>query len=293
MKTRFLLPLLLLAVSPAHAQSAKSYQVTGPIIALTDNVITVQKGDEKWEVSRSAATKVDGKLAVGTRVTIHYKMSADSVEVKDTGIGIEAQKLPHIFERFYQADALTTRRYGGSGLGLSISKKLIELFHGELRVESELYKGSHFHFNLTLPVYVEKKTLIEEQSAQMPLLTGARVMIAEDNPVNMMIARKFLQKWNLEISEAHNGAQAIEIFREKPFDILLVDLEMPEKDGYSVLEEVRKINPTIPVSAFTAASFENMAFVLKEKGFTDYVQKPFKPEELHSKLMRFVRLPAA
>ena len=85
MKTRFLLPLLLLAVLPAHAQSAKSYQVTGPIIALTDSVITVQKGDEKWEISRSAATKVDGKLAVGTRVTIHYKMSADSVEVKDSG----------------------------------------------------------------------------------------------------------------------------------------------------------------------------------------------------------------
>ena len=104
-----------------------------------------------------------------------------------------------------------------------------------------------------------------------------------------MIARKFLQKWNLQITEAHNGAQAIEIFQEKKFDILLVDLEMPEKDGYSVLQEVRRINASIPVIAFTASSFENMAIHLKEKGFTDYVQKPFKPEELHSKLLKFIR----
>ena len=86
MKTRFLLPLLLTFAVPMHAESAKSYQVTGPIVALTDNVITVQKGDEKWEVARSATTKVDGKLAVGTRVTIHYKMSADSIEVKDAAV---------------------------------------------------------------------------------------------------------------------------------------------------------------------------------------------------------------
>lgn len=83
MKTRLLLPLLLACALPAHAESAKTYQVTGPIVTLTDNVITVQKGDEKWEIARSAATKADGKLAVGTRVTIHYRMSADSIEVKD------------------------------------------------------------------------------------------------------------------------------------------------------------------------------------------------------------------
>lgn len=82
MKTRCLLPLLLAFAFPVHAESAKSYQVTGPIVALTENVITVQKGDEKWEIARSAA-KADGKLAVGTRATIYYKMSADSIEVKD------------------------------------------------------------------------------------------------------------------------------------------------------------------------------------------------------------------
>jgi hypothetical protein len=84
MKTRFLLPLLLLFALPARAESAKSYQVTGPIVALTDDVITVQKGDERWEIARSAATKSDGKLAVGSRVTIHYKMSADKIDLKDS-----------------------------------------------------------------------------------------------------------------------------------------------------------------------------------------------------------------
>jgi len=209
--------------------------------------------------------------------------------VKDSGIGIEAQKLPHIFERFYQADVMTTRKYGGSGLGLSISKKLVELFNGELKVESEVYKGSRFFFTLTLQNYIEKKPLLEDNIVQVPLFSSAKVLIAEDNPVNLMIARKFLQKWNLDISEAHDGVQAIEIFNQKKFDILLLDLEMPEKDGYSVLEEVRRINPTIPVIAFTAASFENMGFLLREKGFNDYVQKPFKPEELHSKIMKFLQ----
>ncbi|MET0636856.1 MAG: ATP-binding protein [Chitinophagaceae bacterium] len=213
--------------------------------------------------------------------------------VRDTGIGIEAKKLPHVFERFYQADVLTTRKYGGSGLGLSISKKLVELYKGELKVESELYKGSHFHFMLTLNTYVEKKPLIEDTAMLMPLLNRARVLIAEDNPVNMMIARRFLQKWNLEIFEATDGQKAIELFNRGQYDILLIDLEMPEKDGYMVLNEVRRSQPGIPAIAFTAASFENMGVLLKERGFNDFVQKPFKPEELHSKILKFVRNPAA
>lgn len=87
MKTRFLLPLLLTFALSGRAESAKSYQVTGPIIALTDSVITVQKGDEKWEITRSASSKVDGKLAVGSRVTVHYRMSAERIEVKDSASG--------------------------------------------------------------------------------------------------------------------------------------------------------------------------------------------------------------
>ncbi|RYY54149.1 MAG: PAS domain-containing sensor histidine kinase [Chitinophagaceae bacterium] len=213
--------------------------------------------------------------------------------VTDTGIGIESKKLPHVFERFYQADVMTTRKYGGSGLGLSISKKLIELYKGELKVESELYKGSRFHFMLTLNSYVEKKPLIQDTSQQQPLNSTARVLIAEDNPVNMMIARRFLQKWNLEIFEATDGQKAIELFNKGQYDILLIDLEMPEKDGYMVLNEVRESHPHLPVIAFTAASFENMGPLLKEKGFTDFVQKPFKPEELHAKILKFVRNPAA
>lgn len=213
--------------------------------------------------------------------------------VQDTGIGIEAKKLPHIFERFYQADVLTTRKYGGSGLGLSISRKLIELYKGELKVDSEMYKGSNFHFMLTLGKYVEKRTLVQNDTVEIPLQLSARVLIAEDNPINMMIARRFLQKWNLEIFEATDGQKAVELFNNGRYDILLIDLEMPEKDGYTVLEEVRRTHPDIPVIAFTAASFDNMGMLLKERGFTDYVQKPFKPEELHSKILKFVQNPAA
>lgn len=106
MKTRLFLPLMLVLAAGLRAESAKSYQVTGPIVALTENVITVQKGDERWEIARSANTKTDGKLAVGNRVTVHYKMSADSIEVKDAGVNATDKASPKVRDK---TDKKTTR----------------------------------------------------------------------------------------------------------------------------------------------------------------------------------------
>jgi signal transduction histidine kinase/ActR/RegA family two-component response regulator len=207
--------------------------------------------------------------------------------VADTGIGIAKKKLDTIFEDFYQANTQTTRKYGGTGLGLAISKKLVDLFSSELKVKSEFNKGSEFSFIINLPVHIDIKDAVATPvNHRLESFQGIKILIAEDNPINMMIARKFLQKWDVETKEAQNGLEAVELFKLNYFDLLLLDLEMPEMDGYTALEEVRKINSSIPIIAFTAASFDDMSAKLKLKGFNDYVQKPFRPDDLHKKILR-------
>jgi CheY-like chemotaxis protein len=118
-------------------------------------------------------------------------------------------------------------------------------------------------------------------------LKGLKVLIAEDNPINMMIASRFLDKWGVSYSKAKNGLEAVSLFGERDFDVILMDLEMPEMDGYGALNEIRKTNTDIPVIAFTAAVFDSMKDKLTLSGFNDYIQKPFQPEDLHSRLVKF------
>jgi len=209
--------------------------------------------------------------------------------VKDTGIGIPSNKKLEIFESFTQADVNTTRKYGGTGLGLSITKKLVNLFHGDLLLESEEGRGSTFHFTLKLVINENRKHYINEDKVkQLTELKGVRVLIAEDNVVNMSIARRFLTKWGIEVKEAYNGKEAVDLFRRELFDLVLIDLEMPEMDGLTALGEIRKINSDIPAIAFTAAVYDNMRDDLIKKGFMEFVPKPFRPEDLHNKIASLV-----
>lgn len=205
--------------------------------------------------------------------------------VKDTGIGIPPGKINSIFERFTQADAETTRRFGGTGLGLAISKHLVERMGGSLNVYSQPAAGSEFYFSLGLEINIKSRG--NEGSAPatpMASLQGLRVIVAEDNPVNMIVARRFLQKWNVETIEARNGRELVEMYGHSPVDLLLVDLDMPEVDGVQAVAEIRRKDTIIPVIAFTAAIYENIDADLRMKGFDDFVPKPFKPEVLYSKI---------
>ncbi len=222
---------------------------------------------------------------------ISIKSDTNHIEfsVSDTGIGISEEKRKTIFEQFTQADVKTTRKYGGTGLGLSISKKLVEMMGSQLKVESKFNRGSRFYFDITIPVSKsrEKVFISSNELNQNPKLNGLKVLIAEDNPVNMMIAARFLEKWGVSYAKATNGLEAISLFEQQNFDILLLDLDMPDMDGYGALDAIRKTNKGIPAIAFTAAVFDNMREKLTECGFNDYVQKPFRPEDLHSKLVSF------
>ncbi len=205
--------------------------------------------------------------------------------VRDTGIGISKNKHKEIFDSFTQADLNTTRKYGGTGLGLSITRKLVAKFNSDLFLESEEGNGSTFHFTLELKINENRRLYIsEEKSRELLPFSGVSVLIAEDNPVNMSIAKRFLNKWGIEVTEATNGREAVELFRSGHFNLMLIDLEMPEMDGASALREIRKSNTEAPAIAFTAAVYDNMQVDLLRKGFIDFVPKPFRPEDLHGKI---------
>lgn len=208
--------------------------------------------------------------------------------VMDTGIGIPKNKHKEIFDSFTQADVNTTRKYGGTGLGLAITKRIVNMFNSDLLLESEEGKGSAFHFTVELKICENRKRYLEDNTKNFDSLEGIRLLIAEDNPVNLSIAKRFLTKWGIKVSEATNGREALAQFKKGTFDLLLIDLEMPEMDGATALKEIRKIDASIPAVAFTAAVYDNMQADLLQKGFTDFIHKPFRPEELHAKISYLV-----
>ena len=207
--------------------------------------------------------------------TIHFS-------IRDTGIGLSPEKMELVFEAFNQGELSTTRRYGGTGLGLTISKKIISSLGGELKVDSKLGKGSIFYFTLELPFGKNRPVITDTNRIDsLPSLKGIKVLIAEDSAINMKIARRFLERWDVTVSEAVNGQEAVNNLAVNNYDLLLLDLDMPVMDGFTALKEIRKFNKNIPIIAFTAAVLPEMKKELSEKGFTDFLQKPFRPEELH------------
>jgi len=232
----------------------------------------------KFTKEGSVCLIVKRLFASSSKATIQFM-------VVDTGIGIAKEKQNEIFASFTQADVDTTRKYGGSGLGLSISKELVSMFKSELILESSQGKGSVFQFTVEWNINTQRKMYINEDKAKdLAPLDGTRILLAEDNPVNMAIAKRFLKKWGVELTEAVNGKLAVDEYRKNNFDLILLDLEMPEMDGVTALREMKKINPEIPILAFTASAYDNMLADLLQKGFVDFIPKPFRPEDLHGKI---------
>ena len=156
-------------------------------------------------------------------------------------------------------------------------------------LQSEEGKGSTFYFTAELEINENAKLYInDEKVKQLPVFDNIKILIAEDNAVNMSVARKFLIKWGIEVHEAVNGLEAVEKFGRGVFDLVLIDLEMPEMDGITALAEIRKLDRTVPAIAFTAAVYEDMRIDLMKKGFMEVVPKPFRPEDLHNKILKLL-----
>jgi PAS domain S-box-containing protein len=247
----------------------------------------------------SNAIKFTDKGTVELAVSL-VEEPADTYQVQfkvtDTGIGIASEKLDKIFYAFEQAGPDTTRKYGGTGLGLTITKKLIELQKGTIRVESTMGTGSAFYFSLPFRKGVSPATYIMVgRSYQKADLGHIRLLMVEDNQVNVMVAQKFLQKWNIQADVAENGAEAVKKVQQQTYDIILMDLQMPVMDGMEATRVIRslpQVNQNLPIIALTADVSANVKERIKEAGMNHYLAKPFYEKDLYQVIATHVT-PAA
>lgn len=205
------------------------------------------------------------------------------VGIEDTGIGIPKEKLTGIFDTFTQASSSITREFGGTGLGLAIAQRLIFQMNSEIHVSSTVGQGSRFFFRIRLPI--AQAPLIEKrlnEIEEVKSLNNARILLVEDNALNVKIAQKFLARWDTVVSVAENGEVAVELVKNEPFDLILMDLQMPVMDGYEASRAIREFNKLIPIIALTAEATADIRDLALGFGMNDYISKPFKPENLFS-----------
>ncbi|WP_171596148.1 cache domain-containing protein [Marinifilum caeruleilacunae] len=220
-------------------------------------------------------------------IHVSYQLNESNLifAVEDTGIGISPEKQKIIFSRFRQADDSHARRYGGTGLGLSISKKLAELLNGDMWVESTEDVGSSF--------FVSIPYLIDDKSTTAPVkkaqkngfnkdLTGKKILIVDDYTVNITLIKQMLQSTGVTLSSADNGRSAVEECGESHFDLVLLDLQMPELNGYDTLKLIKKDNPEIKIVAQTAYALANEKEQIMDSGFDGYIAKPIIKKNLLS-----------
>lgn len=205
--------------------------------------------------------------------------------VNDTGIGISPDKIDVIFSSFSQASSDMTRKYGGTGLGLTITKQLVELQGGNLNVESKAGEGSSFHFKLT---FIHGKGKIKHKTELLTdeMLTNTkniRILLAEDNEINQLYVKTILES-KFEVEIAPNGLKVLELLEKQTFHLVLMDLHMPEMDGYETTETIRSLSDKklkkIPIVALTAAAIKGEKEKCLAAGMDDYLSKPFDPKDL-------------
>ncbi len=219
-------------------------------------------------------------------VPAHPQWIGLSCSVCDTGIGIAPEVQSQLFTPFLQADHSTTRKFGGTGLGLSISQRLVRLMGGSMEVESVVGKGSCFRF--TIPLERSQQEAALQFNAQQRLteagaaLYGSRILVAEDNPTNQMVVTRILSKWGVEVTLAHDGAEAVALFQSAIFDLVLMDIQMPHQDGYQATAEIRRHRRgrTVPIIAMTAHALESERRRCLAQGMDDHISKPFDPKKL-------------
>ncbi len=208
-------------------------------------------------------------------------------EVSDSGIGIQKDKIPLLFQSFNQSNTTTTRQFGGTGLGLSITKKLVELQNGEIWIESAENKGTSIHFNLPFEIGIKHKKV--EFIAENTELKGKKILLVEDNKINQFVAVKILQTVDLIVDIANSGKEALLLTSEIKYDLILMDLHMPDMDGIETVSLIKKMgrenkNWETPIVAFSADAFSETKDMVLNDGFDDFVSKPIISEDLLKKI---------
>jgi CheY-like chemotaxis protein len=240
-------------------------------------------------------------------VTLRVRVDEDSgdsvlcrFEVEDTGIGIAPDKVGALFSAFEQADNSTTREYGGTGLGLAINKQLARLMGGEVGVDSTLGSGSRFWFTARLrksaPVPVARATGKAASTAEQQIAeahAGRRVLLVEDEPVNREITRELLECVGQRVDVAIDGADAVALVAQQAYDLVLMDVQMPNVDGLEATRRIRALTggATLPIIALTANAFADDRARCIAAGMNDFVAKPIRADELFATLLATLEHP--
>ncbi len=234
----------------------------------------------KFTNSGYVKIKIEGLSQTTGKVKIKFS-------VIDTGIGIPEEKQDYIFDTFTQASSSTTRQYGGTGLGLSISKRLLEMQNVSIELQSKPGFGSTFSFTQEFNLPAEKSleaSMQVHKKLEENLLTDKKILLVEDNHMNIVVATKFLEKWKAKIDVAESGQEALD--KIKDHDLVLMDLQMPEMDGYTTCKIMRRNGVSIPIVALTASALLDVRQKVIASGMNDYVTKPFDPDELYEKIVK-------
>jgi len=261
--------------------------VIGDSIRLSQILINLVGNAIKFTETGKITIRVDRLSETADNLALRFRVS-------DTGIGIPADKQQYIFESFTQASSTTTRKYGGTGLGLAITRKLVAMQGGFIVLESTENVGSTFSFSLNFRKsareFIPEEMILESTFRS---LRGLKVLVAEDNVINQKIVSKYLTKWDVTVDLAENGRIALEKIRENPYDLVLMDLHMPEMSGYEATARVRECSgeyfATLPIIALTASAFMEDREKIYTYGMSGYIIKPFNPAELYWKIAPFVK----
>jgi two-component system sensor histidine kinase/response regulator len=222
-----------------------------------------------------------------TENTVNIKFA-----VTDTGIGISPESFNIVFDPFMQDQQVINNDYGGTGLGLAITKRLIELHNSTIAVSSELGKGTTFSFAINFviaPEALTPKAVVAPVGTTDNNLQGMNILVVDDNKMNLMIAGRFLKRWNAQVQEALNGQVAVDMVNHNSYDLIIMDLQMPVMNGFEATAIIRQSHPDLPVIALTADAMPETYQQALEAGMVDYLTKPFVPEVLYSKLAKHIR----
>jgi signal transduction histidine kinase/FixJ family two-component response regulator len=275
---------LLLQGEPLPRVIGDAYRLNQVLLNLVSNAIKFTAAPGSISVGAYVLGETETHLTAGFRIT-------------DTGMGIAADKLDLIFEDFVQADTDTTRRFGGTGLGLGIARALVEQMGGTIAVDSQPGSGSTFQFSVTLPRAQGVETAPRPVLADTGALRGCRMLVVEDNGINREVVRRVLQGWGVVVDEAADGPTALALHTEHTYAAVLMDIQMPGMSGVEATRRLR-LHPEparaqVPVLALTANAFRADLDRYLKAGINDCLTKPFKEDEFYRKLVALVQAPAA
>lgn len=265
-----------------HTDAALPAIVEGDPVRLTQVLVNLVGNALKF--TRSGSITVTAKnegMKNGNIMT--------GISVRDTGIGIEKEKLDAVFERFRQAEDAMNRTYGGTGLGLSIVKELVQLQNGTITTES--IPGKETEFRLVIPYKMAGKPspFIPPSSVKINTEPGtAQILVAEDNEVNQLLISQLLSSWQFGFDVVNNGREAVEKIKVKQYDLVLMDIQMPEMDGYTAVQHIRQqLKSYVPVIAMTAHAFSGEREKCLSYGMNEYISKPIREQLLHELILKF------